>query len=277
MSLDINNIEKLEDFLAGRLNTEEASQVQSLIDKDPLLQSEASLQKDVINGLQEKRKLELKSRLNNITVKSTSYTKYYVAAASLATLLLGWVFVDNYNKEPKLDVAKLDTTEISKTQDEVKNLTSTESIHPSTENTIVENEENISIIEEQNTTNNVVRVETIAPLARPSVDLGPNADELEDAANAGEYPTDAPKVEKGILGYNKVNDRIKVNPVPSSAKHMRYTYLENQLQLVGPFNYKYPYVLTEMESDEELTLVFKGKTYKILKGKTDEPLKPIED
>ena len=81
--------ENIEAFLENRLSPNEKAFFESEIAKDPLLQNEVNLQKDIIASLKTYRKAELKSRLNNIDVNTTSYLGIKIAASVLLAGLLG--------------------------------------------------------------------------------------------------------------------------------------------------------------------------------------------
>lgn len=60
--------EKIDQYHAGRLSSDEMSVLEKELASDPSLQAESNFQSDIINGLKEFRKSELKSRLNGIEV-----------------------------------------------------------------------------------------------------------------------------------------------------------------------------------------------------------------
>lgn len=274
----MNNIEKIEDLLAGRLNTEESSQIQSLIDSDPVLKNEANLQQDIIDGIQEKRRLELKSRLNDLPTPGTSFTKYYIAAASFATIILGWIAIDNYTQKPA-KIVDLDKSEISRTKDQIS---STETVE-STKTPLVIAEENITTDNNQDAVSSDEAVEQIvsynntnAELAHPDLgSLPDDADAFDSDGNVGDIDN-SNNIEKP-MGINRISKKISDTRSQSSEKHMRYTYVGNKLHLIGPWSHKYPYELTDIGSDQAITLKFKGKTYKLVEGKKDAPLVPINE
>lgn len=89
MNKDFYTPENIEAFLENRLSPNEKAFFESEIAKDPLLQNEVNLQKDIIDSLKNYRKAELKSRLNNIEVNTTSYLGVKIAASIVLAGLLG--------------------------------------------------------------------------------------------------------------------------------------------------------------------------------------------
>jgi hypothetical protein len=59
----------LDGFFEGTLSTSEESTLMNRLATDADLKSEFEFQKDIINTIKESRKLELKSRLDNISIK----------------------------------------------------------------------------------------------------------------------------------------------------------------------------------------------------------------
>lgn len=66
-------IEKIEAYLLDKLSSEDKAGFEALIDTDPILKSELQFQKEIIEAIRERRKNELKKRLDNITVESFSF------------------------------------------------------------------------------------------------------------------------------------------------------------------------------------------------------------
>ncbi len=83
--------ETLEAFLLGDLSGAERAGVEAQLAADPTLGSEALLQKDIISGLQESRRLELKTRLQNTPTPPLGFWTQTRVAASLllGALLIG--------------------------------------------------------------------------------------------------------------------------------------------------------------------------------------------
>lgn len=65
--------DKIDQYHAGRMSSKESSSFERELASDPSLQAESDFQGDIINGLKEFRKSELKTRLNAIDVSPVWY------------------------------------------------------------------------------------------------------------------------------------------------------------------------------------------------------------
>ena len=63
--------EQIDNYHSGLMNDQEVAAFESKLDADPSLKAESDLQADIINGLKEYRKAELKTRLEAINVGPT--------------------------------------------------------------------------------------------------------------------------------------------------------------------------------------------------------------
>jgi hypothetical protein len=85
-----NNIEKIEDLIAERLNKPEADEVLRFVDSDANAKQEFAFQKNVINEISAVRERELKARLGALAVSTGGLTlaKKYLIAAGVASVTL---------------------------------------------------------------------------------------------------------------------------------------------------------------------------------------------
>lgn len=95
--------ERLDSFLKGELSAEDIQNFKTILDTDPLLQNELSLQKDIYDALCETRKNELKTRLNKVNIEP--YTPFYTlpktalfGTLAVATILTGFLVYFDINK-----------------------------------------------------------------------------------------------------------------------------------------------------------------------------------
>lgn len=82
MNNNIYNPENIEAYLENKLSPLERIKFESEIKKDPLLESELTLQKDIVESLKNHRKSQLKNRLSNIEVSMTP--SYWEIGAKIA-------------------------------------------------------------------------------------------------------------------------------------------------------------------------------------------------
>jgi len=97
-----NNINLIDDYLTGNLNADQLISFEKKLISNPEVGHEVDLQKKIIEGIQESRKFELKSRLNALEVSTQNpfnWKKITIAASAL--LLTGSiaVYISNSTQE----------------------------------------------------------------------------------------------------------------------------------------------------------------------------------
>ncbi|MCC5930411.1 MAG: hypothetical protein JJU28_14280 [Cyclobacteriaceae bacterium] len=103
--------QRLEDYLMGRLDTEEHRQMEEMLQEDQRLAREAEQLQVLFQGISMSGRRELKSRLQSIektcekkdVVKIISWRTYGIAA-TIVLLLAGGLLFLFYNNEPDLNV-----------------------------------------------------------------------------------------------------------------------------------------------------------------------------
>jgi hypothetical protein len=104
MNQEYKHSEIIEAYLRNDLSVEQKADFEELVRQDPLLYNEFMLQKDVVSGLQQHRKSQLKARLNQVDVSNPvqlggiGVLGLWLAGASLIGLL-GWFAYSNINAE----------------------------------------------------------------------------------------------------------------------------------------------------------------------------------
>ncbi|NJN28457.1 MAG: hypothetical protein HC819_22035 [Cyclobacteriaceae bacterium] len=89
MNKNINNEEFVSQYLDNTLSEIDRLDFENKLLKDADLREEYSLQKEIINGIKEARRLELKSRLSNITISTPLYQTVAFKALTAVTLTAG--------------------------------------------------------------------------------------------------------------------------------------------------------------------------------------------
>lgn len=97
-------IDNLDAYLKGNLSKEETQYFEEILEQDPLLKSEASLQKNIYEAICEVRKNELKDRLNKLNIEPTAPFYALPKAALIGTLavasvLTGLLVYFDYQKD----------------------------------------------------------------------------------------------------------------------------------------------------------------------------------
>ena len=274
-----NKFDLIEAYIENRLPEAEKHAFENELKSDTELQKEVSLQKDIINALQEVRKAELKARLSNLPTPSglTSLQKFGIAAVTLsagALLTLGLLDAS------KLENTNLTVTSPQPTQEVVIEKTKVE------ETIVVEDKALETIVVEEATTANEQQ-STSKKVRKTSTDKNtsnnqqlsspsPGMFELEDASSLEHHSTTSPK---NGLGSKEKSDAPSYNTtIEHSNKKFMYKYDGENLTLIGDFSTK-PYTVIESPSHKtaELYLSFDGKYYEIRESKKAVDLVPIQN
>jgi hypothetical protein len=252
--------------LVGRYFDNEMSEIQRLEFENQLLQDsglreEYNLQKDLIEGIKEVRRLELKARLDHIPINTPLFQtigfKSVVVASVTAGIGLGiYYFLDQKNDGP---ISQVDITE------------------------------NQLILEDLN------KVPDIPEAITPIVDDGKKSKQkIQETAPAKEdsksedfaeedFASEEIAVENQINSIEKVKENVEstveVATVPDKKNKFHYKFFENKLYLLGNFS-EMPYEIIELnsKSGKSYFLFYNESFYKL---KTDQlkpaPLEKIEN
>lgn len=279
-----NKFDLIEAYIENKLPEAEKNAFEKELNSDTELQKEVSLQKDIINALQEVRKAELKARLNNLPIPTglTSLQKFGIAAVTLsagALLTLGLLDASKTENttiatnpsQPNKEVVNKATNSIEVQEINTESVDVAVSEEATTSSTATENEQPLST-KSQKTSNTKNTTNNNSPLSTPT----PGMFELEDAAALEHHSTSAPK---NGLGSKEKSDAPSYNTtIEHSNKKFMYKYDGENLTLIGDFSTK-PYTVIESTSNKavELYLSFDGKYYEIKESKKAVDLVPIQN
>lgn len=102
----MNNFEKIEAYFNNELTDSEKNDFLEEVESDANLKSEYNFQNEVVNGIKEARKAELKAMLNKVTIASTSSVGtglYKMVAGGAAIVLVGTSIWYYSNSETKIN------------------------------------------------------------------------------------------------------------------------------------------------------------------------------
>jgi hypothetical protein len=257
MNRNLNNEEFVNRYLDNELSEIDKLDFENKLLNDADLREEYNFQKDLVNGIKEVRRMELKSRLSNIPIEIPVYQtigfKTIAAVTVSAGIGLGaYFFLDNKNDTP---ITKIDL-----------NQNNSELVE---EYTIPEIPKAITPIIEEKTSDDTpqvavkknkqqVVVAKHAEEAKPKV-IQPNVIQPDVLK-----PSDEEDFESNEIGNdNQVNNlesikenvesNVAVSTVKDKKNKFHYKFFENKLYLLGNFS-EMPYEIIELNSS-------KGKTY----------------
>lgn len=263
---------QIENYLEGKMSGEEMKSFESSLQKDPTLNAEFQLQKDIVNSLKEFRKAELKARLDQVNVGSYSGVstglKVALTVALSASIGLGIYYFSNDDTAleneiktkqaeesivPAIENPSLE--EPSKTiEDESNSIEEGNGFESNESSTTIEgNEKDLAKNEKSATKEEVVTV--ITPTVIESFE---NDEMLEENETEIEVPIN--KLE------NKTEEEslsaVEIESEGEYANTFHYKFYNSKLYLYGDFK-NIPYELIEFNtvSGKSLYLYYQGSFY----------------
>lgn len=274
-----NQFEKIEQYHMGNMSPQDASSFEKELASDPSLRAESDFQSNIIDGIKEHRRLQLKSRLNAIDVspgwmefaQQSSLVKSF-GGLMIATIVgTGVYFLAEEKPEAVENTAfvspgsealwpQIQETDFTWTipAEKAKESVVNESIS-STKKLIVESTTTIKSDEEVVESVDVVpgqSSKTFTPdFSAP--DAGDVADEKEVVATVLDRVPTASSLESG-------KDAIEIETKNSKNSKIKYKYYDGKLFLSGDFN-KEPYEILEINSStgRRIYLLHQRKYYEV--------------
>ena len=105
----MNNFEKIEAYFNNELSSSEKNEFLNEIESNSELKSEYNFQNDIINGIKEARKAELKAMLDKVPIDSTgtaSTSLYKVFVGGAATILIGTSIWYDVNSDSEVSTSE---------------------------------------------------------------------------------------------------------------------------------------------------------------------------
>ena len=227
----------------------EVADFEQMLVQDPLLSSEYSFQQDIINGVKDYRKAELKMRLDHVDVTPGLFQTVAGNTAVQATsvvMLTGVIFVGSYlwvETPERIDL--LDFSVSSKTFE-------------LTESRFNENlPEELPLIElgtfdASNKTDEIAMIKIEDEFEESMEIVDPIIPDVvaPELADSGLDENILPEVEESIIitsqGENNIN-HVEIEIVTTSKRNFRYKFYNNKLFLYGDFN-GIPYEILEINN-----------------------------
>ena len=275
----------LDGFFEGTLSSSEESTLMKRLDTDTDLKSEFEFQKDIISTIKETRKLELKNRLDNISIKwyhNISNGWKVAATATIITVstLTAYYFIDMQEEignridlaqnefltdEFESEIADIPQKPYSIESEDIEKSKITESSEPVKEPISQD-------IEIQDTADPVVAnadrtVEVVVPDVIEDFEEVDNM-ELEDVSS-GDINTMTPSRED-------LHSSVEINTVLHKKYNFHYNFSHGTLTLYGNFE-DVPYEILEINSasGKSFYLNYKDSFYNIVNTNNIIPLQPV--
>lgn len=260
----MNNLELIDAYLRDELSASQKSSFEQEMASDPSLKGEFEFQSNVVEGIKEARKNQLKAMLNQVPVGGS--VTYGVTIGKIATTLIvagliGWgIFYFNQSSE---DQTLLPVAQESESIDELINEPPVETEEESedvAENLVEEEKEQLKetvVNKSSSNQDEIQEKETTAPtINKPEAIAGFDSD--TDAADSllapGSSRIQGEKEEISSIDVKVDNTRKKFT--------FHYQFKNGRLFLYGDFSSDL-YEILEFNADEEKSvfLFYKGKFY----------------
>lgn len=288
MGRNIDYSHLVQAFFDNEMSVEERMDFEQLIDKDPSLQEEYQLQKDIIEEIREHRKQELKNHLSTINagglIQWTSALRW--ATAGVASLVVATGIYFFYPSSEGNLIPLVDLT-IGQTEVHIPPVPA----QPIAEFTPIV-EESVTGLSETETQDqaeeNLVEAEIESDVAEAVVNPVPVFTNASPEVSWPALETQTgditiPEEETVLPGevFNRPHasedEKIAVEPTPSRRYSFHYQFYNNKLYLYGDYD-DMPYEIIEYNRIEgrQFYLFYQNKYYQVVQGERKiTPLKEI--
>ena len=259
MNKNLTNEEFVNSYLDNDLSKVDRLDFENKLLHDSELREEYNFQQDLVNGIKETRRLELKSRLSNIPITTPLYQTIAFKAIAVATISAGigfgayYVF-DNTNDLELSDIELKDNQTTLIEENTIPEIP--EAIVPIFKEEVKE-EKIIDIISQEKPKTEVVAKNTEVKaepiIIQPKVIQPDVVEAFEDEnieSNDIEFDNQINDLES--IKEN-VENRVEIATVKDKRNKFHYKFFENKLFLLGSFS-DMPYEIIELNST-------KGKSY----------------
>ena len=298
MNTNKNYFDLIDAYLNGEMTSHEAIEFESQLHKDPLLENEFQLQKDIVNSIRNFREVELKATLDAVDVGvGSTFTALKVAAVIgiVALLGLGVYHFTGDSVQPKAD-------QTGGMQAVVENQLAEEPKSETTTNTLIEGVHKPStgkaVVKEENTATREIEKppsktgEPVEEKAQPIV-REETTTVLPEAKKAEQPQIKLPEViEEFDKGEGQISENIKVpenklNKVTETylpktevveMNHRKYSFhyqfYNNKLYLYGEFDNKYEILELNTPAGISIYMFYRDKFYEL--EQNQEKITPLQ-
>ncbi len=259
MNNNLTNEEFVNSYLDNELTDIERLDFENRLLHDSELREEYNFQKDIVEGIKETRRLELKSRLSNIPINSPLYHTIGFKAIAVATITTGIGFGAYYllhqDNDLQLSEIDLDKNQITLTEKtDIPDIPIT--ITPIRANE-PEEEEIRDLVSQEKPKTEVVAKNTEADIETKIIQPNVIQPDVVESFEDEDIESKDVIVENQINNLENIKENVESTVEIATVKDKRnkfhYTFFENKLHLLGNFN-DMPYEIIELNSS-------KGKSY----------------
>lgn len=272
--------DQIDDYHSGRMSESEMTNFEKSLESDPAIKAESDLQSDIVNGLKEYRKIELKSRLDAINVGPT-----WFEFAQQSTLLksFGGVFIASligtgiylYGEKVEIQSAEEGATVQAPTTESIEFVWSLSNDEETSDTRALEKPSQIVDKSAKNRTSESTASKTTAETSEP-IDVLTDVkkeDAFKPSFEAPNAELVADEAEFATVGLDEIpstsdsevsEEPIDVQSEISKSSKIKYKYYDGKLFLNGDFD-KAPYEILEINSTSgrRIYVYYLGKYYRV--------------
>lgn len=260
MNNNLTNEAFVNSYLDNELTEIERSDFENRLHHDSELNEEFNFQKDLVDGIKNVRRLELKSRLSNIPINTPLFQTIGFKAIAIASVSIGigigaFYFIDS-NIEPEGSLIELNNNQITLNKENIVPAIPKAIAPIIDEDESDEKKTKKSVSQEQPKSeplakNTDTKVEP--KIIQPNVVLPDVVESFDDEY----FETKDINSENQINNLDKIKEnvesKVEVATVKDKRNKFHYKFFENKLYLLGSFN-DMPYEIIELN-------LSKGKSY----------------
>lgn len=278
--------EYVSQYLDKELSDSDNLEFENDLAKDTKLQEEYNFQNELIEGIKDSRRLELKSRLSNIPIHTPLYQTIGFKILAVASISVG-IGIGAYYLQKDGD--NLNLSDIDIINQEIT-LQDTQSIVPDipaattvVEKTLIQAKESKKASkQEKPTTDAAIAKNTSSPspkIIEPNVIQPDVVETFDDNQNDAEEINLAEKDSGSGSLEVQPESTVEIKTIKDRKNKFHYKFSENKLYLLGDFN-NLPYEIIELNASKGKTyfLYYNSNYYKLNKHQTKAtPLIKIEN
>ena len=302
-----NHSDQIDSYLSGNMNSSQQTEFEQMLDSDPLLKEEFNFQKDIVSGIKEYRKDQMKQRLNQITIGvgitglilNSGMSKVLAAVGTIGVISFGtfWAYSEYEETAVSEEIISIDLSIDSPKKLETDQIKFVFEIPEETETRIDNNKKEVKSnfvpikdrkeesqldLPKSNNENfdSDSKSEDLAEKVKKANFVVPTMDSFgSDEETLAGIDITLPDSNQPVTTREDKKQRIEVEHVRQTKYDLHYKFFSGKLFLYGDFN-EIPYELLEINSGESRDLyLYHDKIYYGLSQFESSvvPLKPIID
>lgn len=266
--------DQIDNYHSGRMNESEMADFENMLESDPAIKAESDLQSDIVRGLKEYRKIQLKSRLDAINVGPTwiEFAQQSALMKSLGGVIVASVIgtgIYLYGERPEVQNSDLPATVQATEMESIEFVWDLGDEEKPSLTTLEKPDKLVAKSDEPTIDKKTVATvseEKVAERTMPKEEVFAPSFEAPSAESVGEESefatTGLDEIPNSV--ESSVEEPIDVQTEISKSSTIKYKYYDGKLFLNGDFN-KAPYEILEINSSNgrRIYVYYLGSYYRV--------------